>query len=349
MATKQKQGARKAAIDRLADEQAARQAPTHAANLEREKEVLDRHKDALARVDALANRQRDVGEALDRELGLMLDQGEVLDAIEERQKETGFLVNITKRFTARRDRLARRSVSETLLRQYEHVHTRLAGAAAFVDELRLCAAELQQDVDGLHDELATAIFEEKRLAQSIGAFERALELLDTETGDAASRKRDQLEYDQRTASAELALWQARATIARQGLPPARSLRDTVLTLHEEMARYVETARGTVRSAGRRIQALGTAADAPAVVAELQESLDDLRHAMQATEQYLKSTQELYTRVLPRLSKELEEHLATQGQLAETGASTRAEARAMAEAALVEAAEAELAELLGEDP
>lgn len=349
VATKQQKQARKAAKARIDAEHEERRAPTHAANLAREKEVLDRHKDALSRVDALAHRQRDVGEQLDQELGVMLDQGEVLDAIEKRQQETGFLVGLTRRFTARRDRLERRSVSETLLRQYEQVHTRLAGAAAFVDELRLCAAEMQGDVDSLHGELATAITEEKRLAQQIGALERALDLLETESGDGAARKKDQLEFDQRTASAELALWRTRAGIARNGLPPARSLRDTVMTLHDEMARYVETARGTVRSAGRRIQALGTAADAPAVVAELQESLDDLRHAMTATEQYLRSTQELYTRVLPKLSEELETHLATQGKTIDSGATTRAEARAQAEQALVEAAEAELAELLGEDP
>ena len=347
MATKQQLGSRRAALDRLAEEQEARQAPTHAANMAREQEVLQQHTEAVARVDRMAARQRDVGEELDAGLGTMLEQGEVLTAIEQRQEESGFLVNITRRFTARRDRLERRSVAETLLAHYEDVHTRLAGAAAFVDELRLCAAEMQQEVDGLHAELATALTEERRLAKAIEAREASLQELDGATGTGAARTRDQLEYDQRAASSELALWEARAGIARQGLPSARSLRDTVLTLHEQMAGYVETARGTVRSAGRRIQALGTAADAPAVVAELQESLDDLRHAMKATELYLQSTRELYTRVLPQLSRDLADHLATQGKLTETGATTRSGARAQAERALVEAAEAELSALLGE--
>jgi len=346
MASKQKQGQR-VASRRLAEEQEARRAPTHAANLAREKEVLARHKDALDRVDRLATRQRSVGEDLDQGLSTMLQQGEVLDAIEQRQKETGFLVAITRRFTARADRLERRSVSETLLRQYEDVHAHLAEAAAFVDELRLCAAEMQQDVDSLHAELATSVEEGKRLASEIGALEKALDLIEDQHDDATARKRDQLEFDERTASAALALWQSRAHIARAGLEPARALRNTVMALQDEMARYVETARGTVRSAGRRIQALGTAADAPAVVAELQESLDDLRHAMVATEQYLQSTQELYTRVLPRLAADLEAHYATQNRALDTGAQSREASKAQAERALVEAAEAELAALLGE--
>lgn len=348
MASKQKQGQR-VALRRLAAEQDERRAPTHAANLAREKEVLGRHKDALTRIDHLVTRQRNLGEDLDRGLSTMLQQGEVLDAIEERQQETGFLVAITRRFTARQDRLQRRSVSETLLRHYEDVHTHLAEAAAFVDELRLCAAEMQQDVDAMHGELATAVAESKRHADRIRALEVSLDRIEDETDDAHVRERDQLEYDERTASAELALWQARARIARAGLDPARSLRNTVMRLQDEMALYVETARGTVRSAGRRIQALGTAADAPAVVAELQESLQDLRHAMMATEQYLQSTEELYTRVLPQLSANLEAHYATQGEALARGASSRDGSRVQAERALVEAAEAELAELLGEGP
>ncbi len=348
MASKQKQGPRVASTQ-LAAEHEARRAPTNAANLAREKEVLARHKDALARVDRLAARQRGVGEDLDRGLSTMLLQGQVLDDIEARQKETGFLVAITRRFTVGKDRLQRRSVSETLLRQYEQVHTHLAEAAAFVDELRLCAAEMQKDVDDLHGELATSVSEGERLAVVIKTLEAALSAIEAETDDAHVRRRDQLEYDERAASAELALWQARARIARAGLDPARSLRNTVMTLQDEMARYVETARGTVRSAGRRIQALGTAADAPAVVAELQESLADLRHAMIATEQYLQSTQELYTRVLPALSANLEAHYATQGRPLDQGATSRNAARVQAERALVEAADAELAALLGEGP
>ena len=72
--------------------------------------------------------------------------------------------------------------------------------------------------------------------------------------------------------------------------------------------------------------------------------------MEATEKYLRSTQDLYIRVLPELTAELEAHYATQAEAlpAVSGTIDREAARLQAERALVEAAEAELAQLLGED-
>lgn len=344
MATKQ-QRAHLAAKRRIEQEHAAK-APSHADTLAREREILAHHKDAVARVDRLAVQQRQVGDELSRELTGLLAHRETLDAIEQKQRETGFLATLTRRFNARSELLARRSVAEKLLNRYEAVNARLAEAARFVDDLRLSSLELQQEVDRLHTELAEARDAEVQLAARISAIEAELDAI-TEDPDAAQRI-DRLIFEERTATTDLALWTARARIARQGLKPVRGLRDTVLGLHGDVARYVMAARATVQQAGVRIQALGAVADAAVVVSELQSSLDDLQHAVQATETYLRTTQDLYTRVLPELSANLEEHYATQSVSLPHGAAvSREAARDQAEAALVEAAEAELAELLGE--
>lgn len=347
MATKQQRAGQLAAKGRI-DEEHARRVPTHAETLAREREVLKRHRAAVAQVDRLAVQQKQVGDELDRELAGLLEHGSALDTIEQRQRETGFLATLTRRFTARSELLARRSVAERLLRRYEAVNARLTDATAFVDELRLTSLELQQEVDRLHSELATSTAEEVRLARRIDAIEGELDAI-VEQPNAAQRI-DQLMFEERVVATDVAVWTANARIARQGLEPARVLRDHVLQLHDDVARYVGVARGTVRDAGNRIQALGAAADAAVVVSELQSSLDDLRHAVQATEMYLRSTQDLYTRVLPELTANLEAHYATQS-VSLTGVapvSSRELARECAEQALVEAAEAELAQLLGED-
>ncbi|MCO4771859.1 MAG: hypothetical protein KDA24_17640 [Deltaproteobacteria bacterium] len=348
MGTKTKQAARLAATRRLAEEH-ARKVPGHAETLAREREILTRHKDAVGQVDRFALKQKSVADELDRELSSLLHQGENLDVIEQRQRETGFLASITRRFTARSELLARRSVAEKLLHHYQQVNGRLASAARLVDELRLTALELQEDVDRLHVELEEATDEEVRLAARIGALEDELDAI-TEDPSAA-RRIDQLMFEERTATTDLSLWEARARISRQGLQPARKLRDVVLKLHEDMAQYVTAATGTVQEAGRRIAALGAAADAAVVVSELQSSVEDLRHAVEATETYLRSTKDLYLHILPDLTAELEAHYATQDEALPkvSGAIGREEARSQAEAALVEAAEAELAQLLGEDP
>jgi len=325
----------------------ARKVPSHAETLAREKQILRRHRDAVQRIDRFAVQQRQVGDELDRELATLLEQSATLDALEERQRETGFLAALTRRFTARADLLARRSVAERLLRHFEVVNGKLAQAAHVVDELRLTSLELQQDVDGLHAELAEATDEEVRLAARIAEIEDELDVI-TEDPTAA-RRIDQLMFEERTAATDVALWHARARIAREGLEPARTLRDDVLDLHGEMARFVTAARGAVGEAGRRIAAMGAAADAAVVVDELRASLDELQSAIGATEQYVASTRHLQEQVLPEITAQLEAHYATQGQaLPRAGAADRAEARRRADQALLDAAEAELAALLGEE-
>ena len=347
VATKQQQAGRLAAKRRL-DEEHAQRVPTHAETLANERDVLSRHRTAVAKVDQLALQQKQVGDELDRDLGGLLQQGSALDVIEQRQSETGFLANLTRRFTARSELLARRSIAEKLLHRYEVVNARLTEASAFVDELRLTSLELQEEVDRLHGELARSTEEEVRLAERIDAIEEELDSI-AEQPDAAQRI-DKLMFEERVAATDVALWTANARIARQGLKPARLLRDHVLQLHGDVARYVGNARGIVREAGHRIQALGTAADAALVVSELRSSLEDLQQTMAATEGYLRSTQDLYVRVLPELTANLEAHYADQSVSLHTLAPvlSREAARERAEQAHREAAQAELAQLLGED-
>jgi hypothetical protein len=245
--------------------------------------------------------------------------------------------------------LARKSIAEGLLTQYEQVSVSLRRASAFADELHLCALELQEEVEQLHGEHARNLAGAREAAERVMHIEADLDALDAADHD-TRRQEDRLRFEERTTSSRMELYRAGAELCRQELEPARALRDTVLQLHEEMARFVLQATSSVNAAGRRIQALGVAADAPSVVAELNESLQQLDAAMNATEHYLDQAQHLLTRVLPELSERLERDAAHRRlDLADDlDALSRERARELADRALREAADAEIAEHLGRD-
>jgi hypothetical protein len=236
--------------------------------------------------------------------------------------------------------------------RYEAVSVRLREATAFSDELKLTALELQQEVDRLHRELGEALHNQRVAAQRVLHAQASLDALDDDpelSPEAKDRRRDRFAFGLRTETVALDLHKAAAEHCRNHLPAARSLRDTVLQLHEEMAAYVLGATHTVNAAGRRIQGLGMLADAPTVVTELQESLDALQEAMEATAAYVETSQDMVAKVLPELSARVA--AAGEASAAITTADLRAldreKRRAMAERALRDAAEEEIADLLGD--
>jgi len=326
---------------------------THALLQRRREEVSTRHQRAVHRVDRLMVTQQTLG----RELGAGLDElqqtrGE-LQELEAAANDDSLLATLVRPFTARRTALQRKSVAEGLIKQYEKVSVRLREATAFSDQLKLTALELQQEVDRLHRELGEALHNQRVAATRVLELEDALAQLEADpelSPEARDRRRDRFTFDLRTEAVALDLYEAAAGHCRTHLPAARSLRDTVLRLHEEMAEYVLSATHTVNAAGRRIQGLGMLADAPVVVAELQASLDELNQAMQATQDYVESSQALIAEVLPELSARVaaEAEASSAVLRSELDEVDRAKSRAMAERALREAAEDEIRELLGDE-
>lgn len=236
-------------------------------------------------------------------------------------------------------------MAEGLLEHYQAVTRQLGRAAAFTDELQLCALELQSAVEGLHTELQTAERNQRRGAERILRIERTIEEIEGATEPVAGRESllDKLGFEQRHETLQVELFESQARLLRAEIEPARKLRDTMLDLYQEMASFVQAARSNADTAGRRIQALGLAADAPVVVAELQASLDALGTAMQATEDYLGETQRLLVEVLPELSARLEARVDTDAELLadDLDAVSRERARASADRALRNAALAEV--------
>lgn len=279
---------------------------THALLQRRREEAEARRARAVGRVNGLLDAQRTIGRELSDGLSALEQHGSDLRQIERAEADTSLLASLVRPFTARRSVLARRSIAEGLLGQYEQVSQRLREATAFSDELKLTALELQQEVDRIHQELGRALHNQRVAATRVLELEAALAELPTLglTPEAEARRRDRFEFDLRTEGVALSLHKAAADQCRHHLDPARALRNTVLQLHEEMARYVLSATHTVNAAGRRIQGLGMLADAPIVVAELQESLDQLSHAMEATQRYVEQSQRLIGEVLPDLSATL---------------------------------------------
>lgn len=321
---------------------------------QRQEQVQDRQRRAIARVGTLLVTQRRVGAELGAGLKLLGQHRAALGRMERQTADASLLSTLVRPFTARRSALARRSIAEGLLHQYERVSVRLREAVAFSDELALSSLELQDEVDRLHDELAEAQRLQRVAAERIVACER--ELAAVEAADPAlpaeetARRRDRLVFDLRTEGVTLDLLRAAAQLCRHHLPAARSLRDTVLRLHEEMAHYVVSATHTVNAAGRRIQGVGMLADAPIVVAELQEGLHELDLAMRATVDYVERSQVLLAEVLPSLTARLEADTEAGALLLtdDLGREDRARSRREAEQVLREAADAEIDALLADE-
>jgi hypothetical protein len=284
------------------------QRPTQASLLERRDSLRGRHRETLARVNGLVHSQHEISQELGSELSAMQGNGQRLDELRAADDDSGVLAALVRTFNRRRVILERRSVAEELLHRYEHVSRKLRQASAFSDELRLTALGLQEEVEELHGEFAQAQRNERAAAQRVQDLEAQLALLESGEFEVTKTEREQLidklQFEERSESLSIELFRAQASLLRHEVAPARALRDTVMGMHEEMAHFVLAATARVNGAGRKIQALGMAADAPTVINELNESLAELDMAMEATEIYVAQAQELLTRVLPEMSRTL---------------------------------------------
>ena len=321
---------------------------------QRRDDIHQRHKEALTKVDELVKTQDELGKALGGELRNLEQHETTLRDLERREADDSIWNALVRRFSARSAILGRRSVAEGLLRQYEVAATRLRQATAFSDELRLSALELQEQVDRLHEGRVEARANERIAAQRVIQLESALGAVESGehdyTEEEAARRIDRLTFELRQESLNLELFRAASELSKGSLGPTRALRDAVLELHEGMSGYVLNASGAVDSAGRRIQALGMAADAPTVVAELQESLTELGTAMEVTAAYVEQTQRLLTEVLPDLSTRIKAEVEGRNLLLTDSLEgvSRERTKALADKAMRTDAEAEVEAWFGED-
>lgn len=288
--------------------------------LEAHKQIQTRHDRALGQVDEMFRTQNALGKGIRSDLAGLKKHSESLDELERAaEQEQGLLASLVSRFVQRRTVLNRRSETQALLQKHASVSARLRKASAFTDTLRVESLELQEEVQGLHQEIRKAKTNASRSAQRILDLEAALQHAESDTGDADARLEamDTLRFEIRQETQNLDLFEAMEEMCKQHLRPARKLRDTVTKLQEEMSLFVVHATGTVDSAGRRIQALGAAADAPLVIQELQESMDDLTEAMKVTEEYVAQTQELLGKVLPELTAQVKAESETRNFILES--------------------------------
>lgn len=325
--------------------------PTQAQLLDEQADLRQQHERRIGRVHTLVQGHEQLSTEVKGELSSALEARATLEALAEREADGGLLASITRALTRRRAILERKSAAEQLVTQFQAVQVSLTKASAFSDELRLCALELQAEVDRLHEESGRAGANARACAEKVLEIEAALETLgetDELSPDEKARFRDALQFEERTQGIALELFRARRELCRQELGPARELRDTVLSLHEDMARFVQQAGSSVNGQGHRIQALGLAADAPVVVAELHARMQGMDELADASQLYIEQAQHLLTEVLPELSLRIETSnraraLEVSGDLEEL---SRERARELADRALMDAAEAEVAEALG---
>lgn len=323
------------------------EAPSQASLVDRRDSLRLRHHETLTTVNELVASQQEISKGLGEDLAAMQNGGARLDELQNRENQDGVLASLVRTFNRRRTILERRSVSEELLQRYEHVSRRLRQASAFSDELRLTALKMQEEVESLHEECAKAHRNEQLGARRVLELEAELRSLENGTVEmnAVERERlmDRLQFEERTESLSIELFHAQVSLLRHEVAPARALRDTVMGMYEEMSQFVLAATARVNAAGRKIQALGIAADAPTVINELNESLAELDVAMEATEVYVAQAQELLTRVLPEISRQLKDSTTAHAiELAgDLSNMSRERAASLADQALREAAETEV--------
>ena len=264
-----------------------------------------RQEQAIAQVGSLVNGQQSLTTSIATDLSTLREVGDTLQELERAESEpVGLFGSLTRRLGRRGRLMQRRTVAAQLQAQYESLHTTLRKAGAFSDELRLCAAELAGEVDHLHGDVEASLASSARAEARMVEIDEALAELDLTADPSQARAADRLRFERADLKTAVTLFEAKARLCAQEVEPVRKLRETVQTLHEEMAHYVLNATTSIEGSGRRIQALGLAADAPLVVTELQAGLDQLDGAMVATEAYLEQAHDLLTRVLPELSEQV---------------------------------------------
>ena len=264
-----------------------------------------RHTETLERVGGLVRDQRSLTTTIAADIASLRRDGDTLQALEATATEaSGILGALTRRLGRRSRMLERRTVAARLQEQYAEVHTTLRKASAFADELRLCSVELALEVDRLHADVEESLEAVVDVEARIEAVDSELAALEARADATDARRIDRLRFERADLETAATLHETKARLCAQEVEPARSLRETVHSLHQEMAHYVLHASGSIEGSGRRIQALGLAADAPVVVSELQAGLDQLDLAMSATEAYLEQAHDMLTRVLPELSEQI---------------------------------------------
>lgn len=298
---------------------------------------------SLEQVERLAATQAELGRELRTELDALQRQGHALESLEA-EGQGGVIDALLRRITGRRLALERRNATEALVRRYEAVSIRLRRAASFTDELRLTTLQLHDQVQSMHHERTSARTGVERSARLVLDIER--EIAVHESGEPCAATLDDLQFEHRRQSQAMQIGQAAEALLTQEILTAQQLRSTVQDLHDEMQHFVLSATQLLDGAGRRIQALGAAADAPVVVSELQHSLTELDEAMRATELYLENLGTLVSHDLPDLSARIQaqaeaRNLTSQVDLEQLG---RDRARAEAERALRRAAAREIEDL-----
>ncbi len=271
--------------------------PTVAAFEERRLALRERGLSSVHRVQDLSEAQLELGSSLRRDLAGLTERGSAVGQLQQ-DANAGVLAGLVRRLTARRDALARRSATAALMAQYETVQTALRRATALADDLRVCAVELQGAVDDLHGAQSEAEADAAKVATRVLVLEAGL------TSPESAQARDRLHFELANESTRLELLEGMAELSRDQLGPARRLRDTVQRLHAQTAKYVLNAAGTVNEAGRSIQALGVAADAPLVVLELQQALAALNESLVGGDDAMELAQDLVANVLPDLDAQL---------------------------------------------
>ena len=307
-----------------------------------------KHETTLARVGGLVEGQKSLTSTLAGEIASIREDGDRLQQLESAaSSDPGLLGSISRRLGRRSRMLERRTVAGRLHEQYAEVHTTLRKASAFADELRLCAVELAVEVDQLHGDVETSLAAAVTLEARIAAIDAELEALAGSEKAHEQRAVDKLNFERADTRTGVDLLEAKAQLCAREVEPVRALRQTVQAMHHEMAQYVLHASASVEGSGRRIQALGLAADAPIVISELQAGLDQLDLAMSATETYLDQAHEMLTRILPELSEQIRLQGSRSALELEAGLSAieRARTHTASDADLKAAALAEV-ELLG---
>ncbi len=197
---------------------------------------------------------------------------------------------------------SRRSVEDTLRRQFETSMFRMREAADFADRLEAARADLYDELDRLNQKIIDSSANEESAAEYVfelreleNALDLELEMRDPTSTESRTlqAKRDRTRRLLAEHTMKFRLYNTAEDRLVKLRENTRQLVDMIGHLQSDITRYVTAASEKLDLVSGQIQAIGAAADAASVMLELRESLQVMTESMNHATRFVVETQQYF--------------------------------------------------------
>lgn len=210
--------------------------------------------------------------------------------------------------------LTHRSIEEILRNQYELSARRAKEAAEFVDRLEAAKAALWDEIDRLNQKIVESAQNEELAAERVrildrlrGRLELEKEGLDPASAQARQTQSliDQTHRQLAEHTTKLKLYSTAEDRLERLQRNTRQLAETIGHLQADIVVYVTAATEKLDLIAGQIQAIGVAADASAVMFELQNSLKAMTESVNHATRFVSETQVYFRENIDSMLEEME--------------------------------------------